>query len=179
MASHWLCLPPFQPARGPNPQSPPRARLPKKGGGRFRAFSSHVLSRPPLPPCVEAAKPVPLPPVAIATGRPLLPELPAPAPGRLAPLPLPEPGAGALEARPGRSRPPGARRPSRQAWEVVAKAAQDVRASHLPPRAPPGLVSRAERPPCACPGPPLPAAWPGGHSCWDSSGFWWPLSLSW
>lgn len=141
---------------------------------------SHVLSRPPPPALRRGGQACSSSPVAIATGRPLLPELPAPAPGRLAPLPLPEPGAGALEARPGRSRPPGARRPSRPG--LGSRGQLLLRTSGLPTfllGLHPVWSADPKRAPCACPGPPLPAACSGGHSCWDSLGFWWPLRPSW
>lgn len=84
MASHWLCWPPLFRQQVVLIRSPSESQAseerwrPGSGPAALTCFPGH-----PLPPCVEAAKPVPLPPVAIATGRPLLPELPAPAPGRL------------------------------------------------------------------------------------------------
>lgn len=131
---------PFPPA-GPGLSLPPplQSGLQRREEARFRPRCPHVLSPPPPPALRRAAKPVPLP--DCDRRLPRLPALPVPAPPA-PPLPLPEPGAGALEARPGPAAlAPGGESaescPSLWAREAVATTAQDVQASHLPPRPPP------------------------------------------
>ncbi|XP_021103804.1 tumor necrosis factor receptor superfamily member 3 isoform X1 [Heterocephalus glaber] len=153
-----------------SPQRPPREAA-SSGPAVLTCFPGH-----PLPPC-EAAKPVPLPPSycdRLGSQRSLSPPR-----GRLAPLPLPEPGAGALEARPGRSGPGGHVGPAAGLGKWPPSL---LRRSGLPTLLPglhPSAARPAQVPPCACLQPPLPAAWPGGHSCWASVASWQHPSPSW
>lgn len=163
--------PSLAPWSSPPGQTSEEGRRPGSGPAALTCFPGR-----PLPPCIGAAKPVPLPRLRQL---PLLPELPVPAPK-----------AGSLHShflslalepwRPGQARPLGPQGTSAQpcprpwAQEVAATAAQDLQASQLPPRPPPVWPTGrlADWPPCACHGPPPPAAWPGGHSSWASAVSW-------
>ena len=147
---------------------------------RFRPCCPHVLSRPPLPPCVVGQPSLFLFPIATeaaGSSGSLSPPRAGP------PLPLPEPRrwrwSPGGQARPGHSGPRGASVKSCPSLRALPPLA---RTSRLPP---PSQASihllgwQADWPPCACRGPPPTAAWPGGYSPWASGVSWPHPSPSW
>lgn len=108
---------------------------------RFRPCCPHVLSRPPLPPCVVGQPSLFLFPIATEAAQAPAAPCPRPAPALHSHFLSPGAGAGALEARPGPATPaPGVRPSSPVPASGLCHHWPGRPGFHLPPR-PPSICS--------------------------------------